>query len=91
MKYRDAILRELSFVSVKATGLNFWTPINPITHEQGASIGKERAAQFLRFMREHEDPVLLTRIGNSMMGETGYNVVERAFTHYLAEAYIMGR
>ncbi len=91
MPYRSLIIRELSFVSIRKTGLNFWEPMSNVTWEEGTKIGRERAEQFLRFMREHEDPVLLTRIGNSMMGETGYDSVERAFTHRLAEAHITGR
>lgn len=91
MSYRESILRELSFVSLKTTGLNFWMPTVVSSIEEGATIGKERAEQFLRFMREHEDPVLLTRVGNSMMGEVGFDIVERSFTHHLAEAYITGR
>ncbi len=91
MQYRDSILRELSFVSLKQTGMNFWLPAPGVTWEQGCLIGRERAEQFLRFIRMHQDPVLLTRVGGSMIGETGYNSVETAFTHRLAEACITGR
>ncbi len=91
MEYRNSIVRELSFVSVKKTGIDFWLPVPNVTWEQGCIIGRERAEQFLRFIRLHEDPVLLTRVGNSMMGEKGYDSVETSFTHRLAEAYITGR
>ncbi len=88
MNYRQSLLRELGFVSEAKTGLSFWQPMNNITWDQGCIIGRERADQVLRFMREHEDPVLYTRIGAAMMGATPAGAVEVAFAHRMAEILI---